>query len=309
MKHSLPFSHKILLKGWRAVLSFLGLFLGFSHAVVAQYGVIETQFSFRGTVTTEKGSGCGGPCPEVPAGLKISMQGRDWEHNLYTINEGITDDQGRFALRSYHMPGGDTLTFVVKDVDGRENGLFRDTVFVMRVEDLGLTDENGGHWTQFYTNKTPIILKVRCEDQTPCPEIPDPLEPSLPVPSDSVAEPAIAEIPADSANADSIAAETADTSAWIFVNDHQGQESFQILAYPNPNTGWLQLSISAQEPGRVMLYLFDDRYRKLLEEQFDMNGSSFQHTLDLSRFAPGTYFLEVRAGSVKEVIKILRMGH
>lgn len=302
MKNILLLLRKATLLSWRYLLTFLGFFLGFSHAVVAQYGAPENRYIIQGTVVTDE-------CPAIPARLKVTLQ-QKWagQDQLYKVGESFTDEKGDFSFSGYDNFFSDNFMILVQDEDGEANGSFSDTVFLLPVEDLRLEPEEMGGWTRLYINKNPIVLKVRRNGTSPCNEH-DSIVPEEYFIRDSANSELLTDTTTASENygfPETVnSSDTAATTGWsVFENMH-----LKVTAYPNPNSGLLQIEIVINENAAALLRLFDDRYRKLLEEKMMLQAGSNLHVIELLPYAPGIYFLEIQTGNSRELIRIIRSGN
>ena len=300
MKIILLLLRKAILLSWRYLLAFLGFFLGFSHAVVAQYGAPENRYSIQGNLVTDE-------CVPLPARLKVTLQ-QKWtvEDQPYNIGESFTDEKGNFSFSYYDNSFAESFMILVHDEDGEANGSFNDTVFLLPLEDMRFEPEGQGGWSRLYINKTPIVLNVRSNGGSPCDE---PI-----VPEENVIR--------DSANSGQFAdtalvseyygfPETVNSSDTAAITKWSVYENMKLMvtAYPNPNSGLLQIKIVINENAAALLRLFDDRYRKLIEQKMMLQPGSNLHVLDILPYAPGVYFLEIQTGNTREIIRIIRLGN
>jgi hypothetical protein len=72
--------------------------------------------------------------------------------------------------------------------------------------------------------------------------------------------------------------------------------NLSILAYPNPNTGFLTLSVGNFIPSMLTYQLYDINGKLLEEKKLEGNQTS----IAMSHFVPATYFVKVTDGT-KEV--------
>jgi putative lipoprotein (rSAM/lipoprotein system) len=80
----------------------------------------------------------------------------------YLENTAVrTDDEGRFTIQNNGLPQ-QQVRLLVRDVDGKENGLFQNQVVDMEVEsgDVDRSDANG--WHQGTYNKE---VKIKLENK------------------------------------------------------------------------------------------------------------------------------------------------
>ncbi|MBV5313045.1 MAG: T9SS type A sorting domain-containing protein [Prolixibacteraceae bacterium] len=70
--------------------------------------------------------------------------------------------------------------------------------------------------------------------------------------------------------------------------------SEEVLLYPNPTTGRVNLQINAKENlGKFLLKAFNSSGSLVYNQSFSMESSSFQTGIDLSKFTPGLYLFAI----------------
>lgn len=79
-----------------------------------------------------------------------------------------------------------------------------------------------------------------------------------------------------------------------------------VQVVPNPSTGIFQLSIDNTQHGAVALRVTDALGRTVAAEQLTKGSATLQHTLDLSRLAPGVYNLHLALPNGTVVQKLLK---
>ena len=77
----------------------------------------------------------------------------------------------------------------------------------------------------------------------------------------------------------------------------------QIIVYPNPTTGAVQVQSSAPKVQRIEVY---DAYGKML---FTVNANDSKVTLNLSGLAAGTYFLRIATEKGSVTKRIIRLDN
>lgn len=294
--------HQFHLRGWRCFLSFLGLFLGFSNAVVAQYGIVENHFTLKGTVLSAD-------CLSAVPSLKLSIQPPSQDQQISDIiAEGATDAQGNFSLNTYYFLNEESYILRVQDMDGPENGAFHDTAFVVKTEDLKFAGDEQGHWTRMLTNTVPLSIRVHRDGPSPCEAQKDTLVPAL------TPEPASITDADDTTNfmmADEpelLPYDNTEDTAWAKMASMAEHEGIKITTYPNPNKGLLHIEIEVNADSKALLQLFDDRYRKIIEQERTLQAGINRHLMDISSCTPGTYFLEIQTENFRRIIKIIRLS-
>lgn len=70
--------------------------------------------------------------------------------------------------------------------------------------------------------------------------------------------------------------------------------SGEVLIYPNPATGFVNLQIDAKENlGKFLLKAFNSSGNLVYNQSFSMESSSFQTGIDVSKFTPGLYLFAI----------------
>ncbi len=130
------------------------------------YGVPSMNFMIRGQVKDSDGR----PVRDIRVnmlerGMEVAdgeLQGDPENVQRYLDNTSVrTDDEGRFTIQNNGLPQ-QQVRLLVRDVDGVENGQFRNQVVDMKVEagDVDRSDANG--WHQGTYNKE---VKIKLENK------------------------------------------------------------------------------------------------------------------------------------------------
>jgi hypothetical protein len=164
--------NRISCKAWRAILSFMGLFFGFSSAIVAQYGAIENRWMLVGDIETT-------PCELPMANLKLSLEVHNHYYGNQTqIGQAVTDEKGHFSFYLYDAYSLDSLTIKVSAKENDSNYKFKDTIYIVPFDSLKFASTNSGHWTIDHVNKKALNLKMNLLGASPC-DAPAPAEDCL----------------------------------------------------------------------------------------------------------------------------------
>ena len=87
------------------------------------------------------------------------------------------------------------------------------------------------------------------------------------------------------------------------INDFFNNLNAQLSVFPNPNHGTFNLKITAGSPIAGQILIFDAIGKKLYEQPIDFTGI-YTNTIDVSRFASGIYYLQVRTAHGLATTKI-----
>ncbi len=135
------------LKNWLLVsmATLLGLNTACEGSTADEYGCPFSDFHVKGTVTDPDGA----PIP----GIQVRMD--------YDVD--TTDAEGQYAVQSGRIPGNETVFDVVfSDVDGAENGLFKNDTVPVTFPQSELTGGDG--WYEGSATQTLNVTLQRLEE-------------------------------------------------------------------------------------------------------------------------------------------------
>ena len=135
------------LKNWLLVsmATLLGLNTACDLSTTEEYGCPYADFHVKGKVTDPNGV----PIP----GIQVSM---DYDFDT-------TDAEGQYAVQSGRIPGNETVFDVVfSDVDGAENGLFKNDTVPVTFQQSELTGGDG--WYEGSATQTLNVTLQRLEE-------------------------------------------------------------------------------------------------------------------------------------------------
>ena len=121
------------------------------------YGVPTMDFQIRGQVKDAQGK----PVKDIRINmLERNMEVKDGElqgdpeaiNNWLQNTEVKTDNKGRFEIKNSGIPQ-EQVRLMVRDVDGKENGEFKDRMVEMEVTPADVDKSNAGGWNQGTFNK------------------------------------------------------------------------------------------------------------------------------------------------------------
>ena len=79
----------------------------------------------------------------------------------------------------------------------------------------------------------------------------------------------------------------------------------EILVFPNPTTGPVQLSFVNVEEGTVKVSVYNVAGQEVMMDRMDVEGEIFNTTMDLSKLSKGTYFLRITGGKMQRTVKVV----
>jgi putative lipoprotein (rSAM/lipoprotein system) len=273
---------------WRILKAFSSivvLLFGFSTTLMAQYGVVETEYIFKGEVLSANTG------ERIP-GIKLNINRNN--DRYYDGNNLDSSGDGTFQIYSFAYSGSSEMEITAEDVDGNANGgAFKPaSVKVLpQSDEFTNSPNNQGHWHRYYEYSKKIIILM--EEETPL----IPVEPETPEPKDTVtisgALTEIIVIPDSMAGSNS-----------VVTNTDEPQKA--ALIFPNPTKGSVSIEINPSEAQDIVIYLFDSRYRKLKELFVPASECAVRQELDLSPYASGTYYVKIQGKSFNASGKIVK---
>lgn len=121
----------------------------FSFPFACEYGCPEGTYHVKGTVTNEKG--------EPVAGIGVARQFVEMSEDGQPIYSHMdtTGPDGSYDVNIYCFPGtNEDLHF--DDIDGEQNGLYRDTVIKVQSDNFHGGDGNWNHGTAEITQNVTL---------------------------------------------------------------------------------------------------------------------------------------------------------
>ena len=86
----------------------------------------------------------------------------------------------------------------------------------------------------------------------------------------------------------------------------QTKQGFSWRVYPNPSAGEVKIQYETEEPGRIVVQLFDASGRRLeLSERVLSEPGEYSMNFASSNLAPGLYLVQVHFGGRQQFEKIL----
>ena len=144
------------LKNWLLISlgSLLGIQVGCSKISTAEYGCPERYYRAKGTVVNEEGD----PIPGIGV-----QKTRDWENRggewAYV---DTTDADGRFDVWTNYPDSNNFSTVSFFDIDGEENGSYRDTTVAVSFDGVPLRGGDG-NWNEGTATKEITVTLHRID--------------------------------------------------------------------------------------------------------------------------------------------------
>ncbi|PLW93220.1 MAG: hypothetical protein C0592_06795 [Marinilabiliales bacterium] len=253
-------------------LSFIGLFIGFSAEVLAQYGAPVYFFTFKGKV---KDIECDQPVKN--ASVKLIDRNTGYEY------AATTDSLGNFEFIQERYRYDNQFRLIISDPDKRKNGFFKPTSSDVKVVDTrGYYDQPVSDTIQPDIYYVKYVNGAPCDDQPETPDIPRPIKNEA------------------SLNQKVILPDN-DNPKEVIGGDSNNTEPAKIIEfsafnlYPNPNDAnfWLEFDSETAEP--VQIQIFNANGALVHYELYDCIIGSNKVDLMMKDVAPGVYHCVLRS--------------
>lgn len=252
-----------------SVIGIIGLVVGFSARVIAQYGAPPASFRIKGQVTSRE-------CYKPISNLRVVVQSKE-DNQVDTIR---TNSAGIFnaRVREYDYSGRDhekTFVITVYDTDGKENGgSFATEKQIVTVKP--------------YTVKE-VVIQLPHLDTPPC------LEKELPP---VAVEPAPVIVPTTKDTTKTTLPVLKPQPITSVIKDDE------FLLYPNPARNQFSVEFSSTTNTPISLSISNEVGSVVFIQNFIPIIGSQKVTVNSLNLAPGTYLLSLIQG-VKIVTKKL----
>lgn len=287
----------------RRLILILGTLLGFTSAIVAQYGVIEATYKIKGIV---KSKDCETPIPRI----KVSLY-----NNMYQPNyDPYTDSLGRFELYFSDNPGENNIKMIIEaeDEDGDANGgnfLTYEKIFLTKQKNTEKSDQYSYSHRYDYESDD-IIIEMDRKGKSPCKtELPEdsipvtipPIQKLCVLTDSNITNPIKTDILSN------IQQDSADT-----LNNGNPSEQAEMadwdlfVVYPNPSNGQYIIKLSLESSTIVSATVYDSDSQLLLSESWERCEGRLQKQINLENYAPGTYYLFINAGNQQYTAKLIK---
>jgi putative lipoprotein (rSAM/lipoprotein system) len=253
---------------------------------MAQYGVVETEYRFKGAVISEKTG-------ELIPGIKLSIN--DTNDKYYYGNRLESSSDGRFHLFSFMHSDISNLEILAEDVDGELNGgSFKPARTKVLTDNGDFTRDpvRQGSWHHYYDYSDTIKIVMQ-EEQEVTPYEPEPT-PAI----DSVT--IIASMPEITIEAEP-SAQGANGTKTEPVIVHQS-----ALIYPNPTKDIITIELLPVEAQEIRIALYDANNRLLKNTIIPATEGNIRQQMDLGAYSSGTYYLTIEGKSFSASGKIVK---
>jgi len=94
----------------------------------------------------------------------------------------------------------------------------------------------------------------------------------------------------------------------VLETEEKASEAHNLSLFPNPATHTLHLQLSSFQPAAATLTIQNAAGQLLRQEQLELSVQMRQHSVDVSSWPPGVYFLRVQAGGRQVVRRFVKTG-
>jgi putative lipoprotein (rSAM/lipoprotein system) len=274
---------------YKKTLLLLGAMLGFSSAIVAQYGAPMAHYKITGTI---KSKGCEVPIPKIQ--VKFSEDQRQIQYS-YPV---FTDSSGKFELYFYEDYGTPVdkkkIILIAEDMDEENNN----GDFLLLEQSFILKQKTGVN--KYDKNFESIEIYMDYKGKSPCnKELPEDTTPVIQVPVEKLCILTDSIIPASNTKdtlLNEISENTDTVKSFGRVEPPLVNQDL-IIVLPNPSKGQFTIEVMLEKPAYVSLIIYDSESKLILSEKWGNCEGMLEKQISLEGKAPGTYFLILKAGN------------
>jgi putative lipoprotein (rSAM/lipoprotein system) len=284
---------------YKKTILLLGALLGFSTAIVAQYGAPMAQYKITGTV---KSKDCNVPIPKI----KVSLYNNTYQPNY----DPYTDSLGRFELYyadDYYI---DKVKLIIEaeDEDGEANcGDF------LTYEKVILIQQSNKGKKYNYSNDNEsdeIIIEMEYKGKSPCKT--ELTEDTVPLQKPPIQKLCVL------SDSNMVKPTGTDTSLYWENGNNDSlngdgrseppdiQNPDMLVVYPNPSKGQYSIKLSLENADIVSMAIYDSNSKLIISESWGRCEGTLQKQFSLEGKAPGTYFLIINAGNDQFTRKLVK---
>ena len=153
----------IYLRSFKIFLATLGLLLGFSFKVAAQYGIVEEEYKVKGAVLSED---CDFKIPKV----KLSLKDNDKTYNISDFTK-FSDSDGFYNFTLMKGMLDDNIEIIAEDIDSTDNmGLFKKTTYKLHIDKTLFKLVDKSEWHRYFEYPNEIMIFMKSIGEAPCDE-------------------------------------------------------------------------------------------------------------------------------------------
>ncbi|MCF8296970.1 MAG: radical SAM-associated putative lipoprotein [Saprospiraceae bacterium] len=254
------------------ILATVGILLGFSNSVVAQYGAPINFYRINGNVKSLE-------CEYAIPSIKLLLECEEAKNsNYYKPMETTTDSLGNFTFVVSEYFLRNKLKIIAEDVDGKENGEYFDAQ--KKVDPNPRTIAENRNWTNYYD--IPVDIKMKSRGIPPCEEE---QQDTLIIPP----EEQFAKI--DIPNS--------------IENIVDALSSSDIIVYPNPNKGRFAVRFTVGSSTNVEFRLYDSSGKLILNKKIENVENTVEKNFNIEQMPVGVYFLNIIINGALHTKKIV----
>ncbi len=271
--------NRSFLKLFSFALSFLGIFLGFSNDIHAQYGVYMAPHKINIKIKSE--------CDEEVEGVKISIS-RENEKNNVNLPVLHSDKNGNcyityYSENYYHAP---KYIIEAKDIDGDKNGSLKNTLIHLNTKKQEVIVEGPGEARLEDT----LYISLAYAGKSPCKEE-----------EKEAKEDTLEIIPANNDTLRILSGENnSGTDKNPFANTDDG-----LTVFPNPTNSYVIVKYKNDSKQAIMFEMFDIQGKLLWMESRTYRVSNVRKKISMTNYSDGTYILHIKIGDKVFVRRIV----
>lgn len=151
------------LKSFKFFLATIGLLMGFSFKVAAQYGIVEEDYIVSGAVLSLD-------CDFKIPGIKINLIDNEKVYNIPDFKK-FTDTDGLFYFTLRKEMLDDDIDITVEDIDSTANlGWFKKKTIKLHIDKTLFNLVNKSEWRRSYQYPDNILIYMESMGAAPCDE-------------------------------------------------------------------------------------------------------------------------------------------
>jgi putative lipoprotein (rSAM/lipoprotein system) len=281
------FTNKFNKSVYRRLILLLGVIMGFSTSIVAQYGAPTAHYKVSGTIRSKI---CEEPIPKIKVTVYQS-QYKNYNDPVYTDSAGHFE----YIYESDEWSEKLKLHISAEDTDGKENkGDFlplEKEVNVVRYSYYGNksnSEKDDQTFQMVYSGKPPCKDEIQTDTvYMPIPMIK--LSDSIILEPEKIAE-TYNNVLVDSIN---------QITAPAVLNDEV------FIVFPNPSDGVYFIKQNNNQQSLLSVYVYDSNSKMIYYNIWNKVEREIEMKIDLAAFSSGTYYLVLFSGTDKYMKKLI----